>query len=74
MNLIEVRDYVQGRKLVPLYDIACHFRVNVEAVRPLLGVWVEKKKIVKHKGNIGCAKGCCACDPATVETYEWVGG
>ncbi len=73
MILVELKKYLQERKLVPLQDIAFHFDMDIEAIRPMIDQWIRKGKVRKQDGNLGCAKGCCKCDPATIETYEWLG-
>lgn len=73
MDLILLKKYLQERKIAPLYDIALHFHTDVTVVEPMLDLWIQKKKVIKHSGNLGCKKGCCACDPATITSYEWVG-
>ena len=72
MNLIEVKGYLQQRKLVPLQDIALHFRTDVATVRPLLAVWIAKGKVRKRMDAQPACNGCCRCDPATIEIYEWI--
>jgi hypothetical protein len=74
MDLLQVKHYLRERRIVPLQDVALHFRVDVETVKPLLELWVGKGKVKKHAGaDAGTCKGCCKCDPATLETYEWTG-
>lgn len=73
MDLLQVKHYLRERRIVPLQDVAVHFRVEVDTVRPLLELWVNKGKAKKHVGAAGTCKGCCKCDPATLETYEWTG-
>lgn len=72
MTPIEVRKYLQERKLATLHDIALHFRMTTEAIAPMLEIWITKGKVKKHADSLGCSKGCCKCDPATIETYEWI--
>jgi hypothetical protein len=72
MTPIEIRQYLQERKLATLHDIALHFRTTTEATVPMLDLWVKKGKVKRHSGSLGCNKGCCKCDPATIETYEWL--
>ena len=38
----------------------------------MLALWVDKGKVKKIPGNKGCAAGCCSCDPATIESYQWL--
>jgi len=56
MTPIEIRKYLQERKLATLHDIALHFRMSTDATRPMLDIWIKKGKV----------------DPATIETYEWL--
>ena len=71
MDLMQLKHYLRARKIVPLQDMALHFRVDVETVRPLLAVWMAKGSVQKLAGVAGACQGCCKCDPATVETYQW---
>ena len=72
MNLIELKGYLQVRKIVALQDIALHFRTDIETVRPLLAVWIAKGKLHRRSGATPACKGCSQCDPATIEVYEWI--
>lgn len=51
--------------------MALHFRVEVDTLRPLVEAWVRKGKARKLPGSTAACKGCCTCDPATIELYEW---
>ena len=74
MDLLQVKHYLRDRRFVPLQDIALHFRVDIDTVRPLVELWVIKGKAKKHDGPAGTTcRGCCKCDPATLEAYEWMG-
>ncbi len=73
MDLIQVKQYIRERGIAPLQDVAVHFRVDVDTIKPLLEVWVQKGKTRKHSGSTRACKGCCKCDPATLEAYEWTG-
>ena len=73
MDLIQVRDYLAERGGAPLPDIAMHFQVDAATIRPLVDVWVRKGKARKLTGEAAGCKGCCKCDPATLESYEWLG-
>ena len=72
MDLIQLKNYLRLRRIVPLQDMALHFQTDIETVRPLLAVWIDKGKVQKRAGSSGSCKGCCQCDPAVVEIYEWI--
>ena len=59
MDLIQVKQYLRERKIVPLRDMALHFRVEVDTLRPLLETWVRKGKVRKLPGSTAACKGCC---------------
>lgn len=74
MDLLQLKHYLQERRIVPLLDVALHFKVEADTVKPLLEVWITKGKARKHVGAAGKnCNGCCKCNPATLETYEWTG-
>ena len=72
MDLIQVQKYLQERRAVTLKDVSTHFNQNADTVRPLLDTWVGKGKVKRVVGK-SCGKGCCQCDPDTLEVYEWIG-
>ena len=72
MILTDLKKYIRQRKLATLQDIAFHFKMEPETIRFMLEIWQTKGKIRRHANNSGCAKGCCQCDAATIETYEWI--
>lgn len=73
MDLIAIKQYLKERGgIVPLKDVALHFRRDADAVRPLLEMWVNKGKVRLTRAE-ACGKGCCKCDPEHLELYEWVG-
>jgi hypothetical protein len=72
MTPIEIKHYLLKRKRATLKDIAIHFRTETATIMPMLDLWIQKGNIKKYATNLGCQKGCCKCDPAFLETYEWI--
>ncbi len=72
MDLIQLKHYLRTRKIIPIQDAAYHFQVEVETLRPLLQVWIDKGKVRQRRETAAACKGCCKCDPATIEFYEWI--
>ncbi len=72
IDLIQLKQYLRGRKVTPLQDMALHFKVDIAAVRPLLEVWMAKGKVRNIEGVAANCGGCCKCDAAAIELYEWL--
>jgi len=72
MDPIQLKTYLRARKTAPLQDMALHFRTDIETVRPLLAIWINKGKVRQRPGTTGGCKGCGRCPPATIEIYEWI--
>jgi len=72
MDLIQLKHYLRSRKVTPIQDAAYHFQVDVETIRPLFAVWLDKGKIRRRTAGANTCKGCCKCDPASIEIYEWL--
>lgn len=72
MDLIGVKRYLQEHKIVTLQDIATHFRVEPDAIRPLLDTWIKKGKAVKIADASQACSCCSHCDCHKIETYQWI--
>jgi hypothetical protein len=72
MILSELRDYLKANRRAALIDMAHRFDTDPEALRGMLEKWVTKGRVVKLPQGTACSGGCCKCDPATTEIYEWV--
>lgn len=72
MILSELRSYLKEQRRVALIDLANHFGVETDALRGMLGKWISKGNLRKLPSGTACGSGCCKCDPAMIELYEWV--
>ncbi len=68
--LTELKTFLADRHAASLNEMACHFAVAPDALRPMLDLWIRKGK-VRRAGGSGC-QGCAGCAAAEVEIYEWV--
>jgi hypothetical protein len=71
MNLIELRDYIRDQKRVSLLDVSTHFKSEPQVVSGMLDIWLQKNKIVTYVTKSAKCGGCCCCDPASNQIYEW---
>jgi len=71
MILTELSDYLKQRRRVSVADMALGLDASPDALRAMLGT-LERKGRVRRLEGPRCATGCCKCDPAALELYEWL--
>lgn len=72
MILSELRDYLKQQRRLSLLEMANHFDTDADALRGMLRKWISKGKVRRLNLGSVCGTGCCKCDPAMTELYEWV--
>ena len=72
MILSGLRDYLKRNRRAALIDMAHRFDTDPDALRGMLDKWVAKGRVKKLPQGTECGGGCCKCDSANTEIYEWV--
>jgi hypothetical protein len=72
MILSELTAYLAERKRVALTDLSHRFDSDPEALHGMLSMLERKGRARKLPAGATCGGGCCNCDPASIEIYEWV--
>jgi Mn-dependent DtxR family transcriptional regulator len=72
MILSDLRNYLRQQRRAALKDMETHFNIDADAIRGMLGKWIAKGYVKKLPSGTSCASGCCKCDPALTELYEWI--
>ena len=72
MILSDLRAYLKKQKRVALKDMEMRFHIDADALSGMLGLWINKGYVRKLPTGTACSSGCCQCDPALTELYEWV--
>ena len=72
MILSELRDYLKSHHRAALIDMSHRFDIEPDALRGMLAKWIAKGKVEKLAQGSDCG-GCCKCDAANTEVYEWKG-
>ena len=72
MIVTEVSGYLRDVRRAALRDLSHRFDADPDALRGLLGTLERKGRVRKLPASTSCAGGCCKCDSATVEIYEWI--
>jgi len=70
MILSQLNDYLKIRHRASLKDMAQGLGAAPEALRGMLAVLERKGRARRLPAGTGCG-GCCKCDPASIELYEW---
>ncbi|AGA90564.1 transcriptional regulator of sugar metabolism [Thioflavicoccus mobilis 8321] len=73
MILSDLTTYLSRHQRVALMDLSHRFDSTPDALRGMLAALERKGRVRRVVGTEGCRTGCCQCDPATFETYEWLG-
>lgn len=73
MILSELTRYLETHHRVGLMDLAYRFESSPDALRGMLTVLERKGRVRRITASAECSPGCSKCDPATIETYEWIG-
>lgn len=71
MILSEIRDYLQLHHRASLMDMAHHFDTDAEALRGMLSKLIAKGRVEKLAMEVSPCGGCCKCDAAKAEIYQW---
>ncbi|OQY20687.1 MAG: hypothetical protein B6I36_00120 [Desulfobacteraceae bacterium 4572_35.1] len=70
MTPIAIKKYLAEKKMATLHEITTHFRMETNAITPMLELLTRKGVIIKHVAQSGCSKGCCHCEHGTTQIYE----
>jgi len=72
MTLSQLKTYLIAQKQAAITDMAGYFNVQPATLYPMLEKWINKGKVRKLPSGTACDSGCCKCDPATLEIYQWI--
>ncbi|MDJ0599701.1 MAG: FeoC-like transcriptional regulator [Crocosphaera sp.] len=70
MILTDIQTYLQQYGKASLSELTIHFRIDADALRPLLKKLIRKKRIRLILGKK--CESCCHCPPESIEFYEWI--
>lgn len=70
--IAELSHYLHDNQRAALRDLAYRFDAEPEALRGILELLERRGRVRKLPANTPCGGGCCSCDPASIEIYEWI--
>lgn len=71
MILSRVNDYLRERRRASLMDMAHGLDASPDALREMLAILERKGRVRRLPSGTACGGGCCKCNPADIELYEW---
>ena len=71
MILSRVNDYLRHRGRASLADMALGLGTTPDALRDMLAILERKGRARRLPAGTACGGGCCKCNPADIELYEW---
>ncbi|MHB1360815.1 MAG: FeoC-like transcriptional regulator [Rhodocyclaceae bacterium] len=71
MILSRVNDYLRERRRASLMDMAHGLDASPDALREMLAILERKGRVRRLPSGTACGGGCCKCNPADSELYEW---
>jgi hypothetical protein len=69
--LSAIRNFIQIHRVVSVEQLSREFCIAIEALGPMLEIWVNKGYIRKSNQKENCGTGCRSCYVQRVVYYEW---
>ena len=70
--LLQLRDFIQRERIVSTQQLAREFRIDEQALQPMLALWVSKGVIQLCQEKPNCHGGCGSCTKSTPEYYRFI--
>lgn len=69
--LLQIRDFIAREGVVSTQQLTRAFNLDLQAIQPMLELWVRKGVIAKCAGQASCQSTCFKCDTQRPEYYEY---
>lgn len=66
-----IRNFIQMHRVVSVEQLSREFCIAIEALGPMLEIWVNKGYIRKRNQKENCGTDCRSCYVQRVVYYEW---
>jgi hypothetical protein len=67
--LLALRDYLAKEKLASLEQLARLFKLDANALEPMLDVWIKRGVIEQDTNQKACASTCLGCESVMYYRY-----
>lgn len=59
--LLQIRDFMAREKMASDQQIAREFSIDIEALKPMMDVWLRKRVFIACEEPSGCKSRCANC-------------
>ncbi|MFT4059038.1 MAG: FeoC-like transcriptional regulator [Legionella sp.] len=70
--LLQIRDYICHQGTVSIQQLTREFHLELQALQPMLDMWVRKGVIRKWQEKANCQSTCFKCQVQTLDYYQYV--
>jgi hypothetical protein len=70
--LLQIRDYLRREKVASNQQIAREFHLDLQALQPMLDLWLRKGVIANCQEKSGCQKSCFKCKSEPPVYYRFL--
>lgn len=68
-----MRSYIKKNQSVSITQISREFKMDLQAIKPILDIWVKKGVISIYNHPLACKSGCGSCKQIEDKLYYcWV--
>lgn len=71
MTPSDIRLHLRLNRVCSLYDLTIRFNTDVNLIRDMLAIWINKGKVGCRMKTDDCGNQCTKCHPHMTELYEW---
>lgn len=68
--LLQIRDFIQREQVASTQQLSREFRIDEQALQPMLDIWVSKGVIKPCEDKAGCQSACARCKTNAPVFYE----
>lgn len=70
--LLQIRDFICREKIVNTQQLSRAFRMDLQALQPILDLWMGKGVIAKCQEQKNCQTTCFKCKTNAPEYYQYL--
>lgn len=70
--LLQIRDYICRQGVVSTQQLTREFHLDLQALQPMLELWVGKGVIRKCQEQTNCSSACFKCRVQSLEYYQYL--